>query len=208
MNDLRFTPRLRATIAERLASFEWHRQPPEDHHQAAVVLAVVPGEDGEAAVVLTRRASGLRRHSGQFALPGGRIDDGETPAEAALRELEEEVGLRLTPDCLLGTLDDYVTRSGFIIRPHVAWAGAGEMRPEPGEVAAIYRIPLADLARPDALADTRFFVGKPIPALHLETVGTAIFPPTAAILHQFAELAVHGRRTVVDQLPQPAFAWK
>ncbi|MEE8523693.1 MAG: CoA pyrophosphatase [Thermoanaerobaculia bacterium] len=206
--NLRFNPGLRAVIAERLVSFEWRRRDPEDRHQAAVVLAIVPGEDGEAAVVLTRRASGLRRHSGQFALPGGRIDDGETPAEAALRELDEEVGLRLAPDQILGTLDDYVTRSGFFVRPHVAWAGAGEMTPEPGEVAAIYRVPLADLARPDALVDTRFFAGEPIPALYLEIVGGHLFPPTAAILHQFAELAVHGRRTAVDHLPQPAFTWK
>jgi 8-oxo-dGTP pyrophosphatase MutT (NUDIX family) len=124
MHDLRFTPHLRATIAELLASFEWRRRDPADRRQAAVALAVVPDADGDAAVVLTRRASGLRRHSGQFALPGGRIDDGETPDEAALRELEEEVGLRLAADRVLGTLDDYVTRSGFVIRPHVVWATA------------------------------------------------------------------------------------
>jgi 8-oxo-dGTP pyrophosphatase MutT (NUDIX family) len=209
MHDLRFTPDLRARIADRLASFEWHRRDPGDRRQAAVALAVVPAADGDAAVVLTRRASGLRRHSGQFALPGGRIDDGETPAEAALRELEEEVGLRLAADRVLGTLDDYVTRSGFVIRPHVVWGDGGEMTPEPREVAAIYRVPLADLARPDALVETRFFPGRPIKAFQLETIAwTHIFPPTAALLHQFAELAVHGRRTAVDHLPQPAFAWK
>ena len=85
----------------------------------------------------------------------------------------------------------------------------GELTPEPGEVAAIYRVPLADLARLDALVETRVFAGEAMPGLSLETIrSTYIFPPTAAILHQFAELAVHGRRTAVDHLPQPAFAWK
>ncbi len=209
MKNLRFSPELRAKIAARMTSFDWRRRDPEDRRQAAVALAVVPDEDGDAAVVLTRRASSLRRHSGQFALPGGRIDEGETPAEAALRELAEEVGLHLTPDGILGALDDYLTESGFIIRPHVVWGDDGELIPEPEEVAQIYRVPLADLARPDALVDTSFFAGQPVPALKLETItSTYIFAPTAAILHQFAELAVHGRRTAVDHLPQPAFAWK
>ena len=136
------------------------------------------------------------------------MDLGETAAEAALRELDEEVGASLEPDRLLGSLDDYETQSGFIISPYVAWGRDEELTPNPEEVARIYRVPLSDCARPDALINTRFFGDEPIPALSLDSVGTLIYPPTAAILHQFVELAVHGRRTSVDHLPQPAFAWK
>ena len=78
---------------------------------------------GHAAILLTKRASGLRRNAGQWALPGGRIDPGETAEEAVLRELEEEVGLKLGADQMVGRLDDYSTRSGFTITPIVVWGG-------------------------------------------------------------------------------------
>ena len=96
---------------------------------------------GHTALLLTRRAAGLRAHRGQWALPGGRCDAGETPVEAALRELHEELGLALGPDAVLGLLDDYPTRSGYLITPVVVWAGAGAaMSPNPQEVASVHRI--------------------------------------------------------------------
>ncbi len=206
-DDLRFTDELRADLAARLVSFDCRRLPAADRQRAAVVVALVP-EDDQAAVLLTRRAEGLRRHSGQYALPGGRVDPGETPEAAALRELREEVGLELAPSGILGRLDDFATRSGFLITPLVVWAGGGELALDPREVADVYRVPLADCGRPRALVETHVFAGEAIPALALESVGTHVFPPTAAILHQFAELAVHGRRTPVADFPQPAFAWR
>src|SRR4029450_10505388 len=92
---------------------------------AAVAITLVETEDGsgETALILTGRVAGLRSHGGQWALPGGRIDAGETPAHGALRELAEEIGLALTPDDILGTLDDYPTRSGYLITPLVVWGG-------------------------------------------------------------------------------------
>ena len=83
----------------------------------------------------------MNRHAAQWALPGGRVDPGETAEQTALRELDEELGVRLPPDAVLGRLDDYATRSGYVITPVVVWGGAGlELRPNPDEVAHAYRI--------------------------------------------------------------------
>lgn len=207
MDDLFFTPALRAVLASRLADFERRRLPLDGRRLAVVTLTVIAGDDGQAAILLTRRARGLRRHSGQFALPGGRVDAGETAADAGLRELEEEVGLRLPPERILGWLDDFATHSGFVISPMVLWAGTQEtLKPDPREVAVIYQVPLADCGRRGALKRVPFSGFSRVPVLSLKSVGAWVFSPTAAIIHQFAELAVHGRHTAVADFKQPAFA--
>ena len=87
-----------------------------------------------------------------MALPGGRCDAGETLAQAALRELGEEIGLRPGADAVLGTLDDYPTRSAYLVTPVVVWAGfRPPMQVNPGEVASVHRIPLNEIARDDAV---------------------------------------------------------
>jgi mutator protein MutT len=199
---------LRATLERHLARFSRRSLQPEERRPAAVAVVVVPGEDGRAAVILTRRASGLRRHGGQWALPGGRLEPGETPEQGALRELEEEVGLLLPPAALLGRLDDYATRSGFVITPVVAWsAGPAAFRPDPREVAGIHLVPIADLLDPASLV-LQAIPQSDRPVLSRAILGTRIFAPTAAILHQFAEVAVAGRETRVDGYEQPVFAWR
>ena len=161
-----------------------------------------------AALLLTRRAEGLGSHGGQWALPGGRIDPGETPEQAALRELAEEVGLQLEPDAVLGRLDDFTSRSGFVITPVVVWAGrARDLVPNPGEVASIHRIPMAEFLRADApqletLADSEH------PVLRMPVGERAIAAPTAAVLYQFREVCLLGRATRVAHFEQPLFARK
>lgn len=197
--------RSREDIAAALAAFERTTLPLAGRRHAAVAVAVLEDDDG-AGVPLTRRAIGLRAHPGQWALPGGRIDDGETPVEGALRELDEELGLQVPETALLGLLDDYATRSGYVITPVVVWAGrVGGMRPNPHEVASVH------LASLDALDVDPRFVTIPesdAPVIQLPLFGGYVHAPTAAVLHQFREVGLRGRATRVAHLEQPVFAWR
>jgi 8-oxo-dGTP pyrophosphatase MutT (NUDIX family) len=171
-------------------------------------MTVVADEGGEACFIITRRVSTLRNHSGQWALPGGRIDEGEDPARAALRELDEEVGLQFGADRVLGLLDDYPTRSGFRITPVVVWAGTHVLlKPNPNEVAEAHRVPIAGL---DAPGIPKLFGPKESdrPVLSVRILGQDIFAPTAAVIFQFREVAIHGRNTRVAHYDQPFFAWR
>ena len=203
--------RLRRCIGTRLAGFERRGTALSGLKPAAVAIVVTsrPGED-EAAVLFTLRSSRLGRHGGQFALPGGRIDAGESDVAAALRELDEELGVRLGEDRVLGRLDDFATRSGFRITPVVAWAGAGlQLKPHAGEVAETYHIPLAEL---DSAAIPHFEdgpePGRPVLSSRLPSLGQQMYAPSAAILYQFREVALRGEATRVAHYDQPAFAWK
>jgi 8-oxo-dGTP pyrophosphatase MutT (NUDIX family) len=166
------------------------------------------GVAGGASFLLCRRAIGMRRHAGQWALPGGRLDAGEAPLDAALREVEEELGLRLGASDVVGWLDDYVTRSGFVISPVVLWcADDPVIRPNPGEVFAAYRIGLHALRR----SDPRFveIAESPRPVLQLPLGNDLIHAPTGAILYQFRQVAMLGRAGErVDYVEEPPFAWR
>ena len=167
----------------------------------------VEGTAGGPAVLLTRRAARLNAHAGQWAIPGGRLDPGETPLEAALRELHEELGLRLGPDDLLGRLDDYPTRSGYVISPFVFWGGADPgLEPDPTEVHSVHRIAFRELCR----ADSPRFVTIPEserPVVQLPIGRDLIHAPTGAVLYQFRRVALEGVCERVDELEQPLFAW-
>jgi 8-oxo-dGTP pyrophosphatase MutT (NUDIX family) len=156
---------------------------------------------------LTLRAAGLRAHRGQWALPGGRCDQSETPAAAALRELHEELGLELKPADVLGLLDDYPTRSGYLITPVVVWAGkSAGISPNPAEVASVHRIALDAIEQADAFD----FVAIPESTRRVVRFHHAdqfIHAPTAALIYQFREVLA-GRDTRVAELEQPVFAWK
>ena len=91
--------------------------PPPPYRRAAVLVPVVARKSGRA-IVLTQRAAHLRDHSGQVALPGGKIDPTDaSPLAAALREAEEEVGLSSLHVRMLGYLDPYLSGTGFLVAP-------------------------------------------------------------------------------------------
>jgi len=219
---MQLLPALRTLIEAHLRRFEVQTATPAGHRRAAVALAVVHEGMGaglaglpepatwstQAALILTRRHVSLASHGGQWALPGGRMDDGETPEQTALRELAEEVGLVLEPNTVLGRLDDFVTRSGYAITPVVVWGGEGRgLLANPGEVDRIHRIPVGEFMRTDApwldpIEDSIH------PVLRMPVGDSWIAAPTAAMLYQFREWCIGGRPTRVAHFEQPLFARK
>ena len=191
-----------------LSAFERLALPDDGRRRAAVAQVLLYDEEGRACFLITRRAATLRKHTGQWALPGGRLDAGETAERAALRELKEEVGLVLDESTVLGALDDYGTRSGFIITPVVVWGGlVGELIPNPAEVAKIFRVPLEDLEGPD-VPRLISIPESDRPVIQLPLLGTLIHAPTAAVVYQMREVVVHGRATRVNHFEQPVWAWR
>lgn len=200
------------TLSENFAGFKRLAQDNVASTRAAVMLLVTrePGTN-KGSVILTRRAKTLRRHAGQYALPGGRAEPGETPAETALRECREEIGLDPKARQVIGLLDDFVTESGFCITPVVACMDETlNPAPDPGEVERVFHIPLTELA--DAKTEvSRSETDESVRngfSIMLPTVGHEVYAPTAAILFQFREVALLGRTTRVNDLGQPRFAWR
>lgn len=217
---VQFDASLKRALRERLRAFDVQVADRGEHRHAAVAVAVTEEGMGaqvdgllrpdvwstESALILTRRSAALANHAGQWALPGGRVDEGETIEQAALRELHEEVDLRLDESEVLGRLDDYVTRSGFVISPVVVWAGrAPDLHPNAAEVDSIHRIRITEFQRGDApMLEAGEDPARPIMRM---PVGRAwIAAPTAAIIYQFCELCIGGRATRVAHFDQPLFA--
>lgn len=209
-------------IRENLGRFEVRSQARKGLRRAAVAVTVVDVDHergvyglpmdafprDHAALVLTRRSLGLKDHAGQWALPGGSVEKGESPEETALRELSEEVGLALSGDSVIGRLDDFATRSNFVVTPVVVWGGPGVvLTPDPAEVDSIHRIPLAELLREDAplLGEAP---ESEHPILCMPVGNSFIAAPTAAFLYQFREVAILGNDTRVAHYEQPFFAWR
>jgi 8-oxo-dGTP pyrophosphatase MutT (NUDIX family) len=206
-----FDDATRRNIAARCAAFARlpAGEPAPALKRAAVAIALVATADGSdrTALLLTRRAASLRTHRSQWALPGGRCEADETPIEGALRELHEELGLQLQSDDVLGVLDDYPTRSGYLITPVVVWAGSSEtLAPNPDEVASVHRIALDEIERADAF-DFTTIPQSTRRVIRFHHDGLLIHAPTAALIYQFREVLA-GRTTRVAELEQPVFAWK
>jgi len=195
----------RAAIAAKVAGFERVPISRPGLRPASVAVCVLLRDD-VPCLLITRRAAGLRRHAGQWALPGGGREPGETVEDTALRELREETGVVVEPGDVLGILDDYATRSGFLMTPVVVWGGpVGTMTKQASEVARIHVIPLADFDRPPSLLRIPESTAL---VLRLALLGGYVYAPTAAIIHQFCQLARHGLTTRVAHFEQPVFAWR
>jgi len=221
-SPLRFDSSLRERISRNLANHRVTSLPGAGRRRAAIAFTLVntsePANIGnlafdeaqrdEAGYILTTRAAGLSSHAGQRAYPGGRIDAGESEEQAALRELAEEVGLELDPGSILGRLDDYATRSGFVISPIVVWGGRDmPLVANPAEVELIHRVPLRELLRED-LPLLDHIEESPHPVLRMPLGDDWFAAPSAAIAYQFREVALLGRCTRVAHFEQPYFAWQ
>ena len=195
----------RATAAARVRAFPRQAADRPELKPAAVAVCVTGPEDSPA-LLLTRRAPRMRAHAGQWALPGGRRDPGESAVDGALRELQEEVGLVVDPSDVLGLLDDYVTRSGYVMTPVVVWAcPSGELTPAEAEVAAVHQVPLADLDVDPVLVP---IPESDAPVIRLPLLGGWVHAPTAAVVYQFCQVVCRGLHTRVAHLEQPVFAWR
>jgi 8-oxo-dGTP pyrophosphatase MutT (NUDIX family) len=168
-----------------------------------VAVVVLQDTDEKACIPLLVRAAGLARHAGQVALPGGKLNSGEQADVAALRELREELGLVVADDGILGSLDDFDTRSGFTITPVVVWSDSkvSDLEPSIDEVAEMFLLNVADLR--SAVAGARPGTSR---AFCLELPWGRVYAPTAAILYQFSEVALDGRPSRVSDFYQPPFA--
>lgn len=221
-SQLNLNNRLRDFIASNLQKLEVRAFDASSQKHAAVAVTITNCHWGaylgdilfdestvdNAAIILTTRSSKLTHHAGQRAFPGGRIDQGETPEQAALRELHEEVGIKLGSRNILGRLDDYATRSGFVISPVVVWGGSNlALKANPEEVEVIHHIPVSELLREDAPI-LESIPESERPVLKMPIGNDWFAAPTAAIAYQFREVAILGKQTRVAHFEQPYFAWK
>jgi 8-oxo-dGTP pyrophosphatase MutT (NUDIX family) len=169
----------------------------------AAVLAVLFEEDGEARLVFTRRSSSLRAHRGEVSFPGGRLDPGEEPAAAALREAHEEVALDPAAVTTEGWIHPVVTLvSGSLIMPVVATvAPRPHLVASPAEVERVFDVALRDLADPEIFHEERWQIpGREIPGSpdnsfavwFFEIEGEMIWGATARMIHELLSVLLLG----------------
>lgn len=203
-----FSDELRARLARNLTQFEREVGDSEGLRRAGVAVTVVANSQRDACFLITRRTAKLRKHAAQWALPGGRLEPDESPEHGALRELHEELGIALDVHSVLGVLDDYPTRSGYLITPVVLWGPAEpELHIDPVEVFSAHLVPITELERSEV---PRLIPGADPerPVIQLPLFDRYVHAPTAAILYQFREVAMNGRATRVAHFDQPTFAWR
>jgi len=217
VSDHLHTEALRGLLQERLTRFQpKHADGHADDSSesaakltpAAVALTII-NDGGKPSLIVTRRTSKLKDHGGQWALPGGRLDPGETAIFAARRELHEEISLNLMANAMIGTLDQYVTRSGYVITPVVFWSDAtpNDLTPSPDEVESIHMFSFNELQRADS-PNLEMIPESDRQVLSMNYLDDVIYSPTAAMLYQFREVCLFDNHTRVAHYDQPVFAWK
>lgn len=195
---------LTARVRSNLASFERHSAEPRPGQSRAAVAITVVQHRGEPHVILLKRAD-RGRNAGQWAMPGGRVDGGETVVAAALRELAEETSVAAASGDVIGLLDDFRTDSGFIITPAIV-VPPSPVRPKrnPAEVHSLHRVPLRRLLDPDLPRWRPQTNGDVLLQMPLRP-NMVVHAPTGALLWQFREVALLGRHTRVADTAQPPF---
>ncbi|MCV3243956.1 8-oxo-dGTP pyrophosphatase MutT (NUDIX family) [Mesorhizobium robiniae] len=208
MHVSKLTPELVADLRSQYqAVAPWKTESGESLKRAAVGIILIEADDGsgEPAFLLTLRNSKMRSHAGQYALPGGRANDGEMPIETVIRECDEEIGLKLREEQAIGSLDVYVSQSGYVITPVVFVVlsdAAFNINPE--EVTEMFRIKLSDVTgeRGAQFSDE---LGGGANLIRLPLFDHHLHAPTAAMIYQLLELLA-GRYTAVSHLVAPDFA--
>ena len=158
----------------------------EEPSPAAVLVAIT--DQPAPGLILTTRRDNLRTHAGQVAFPGGRIDPGETPVQAALREAHEELGLNPAQVTVLGEADSYRTVTGYSVTPVVGLVPAGlDLTPNPAEVAGWFEAPLDFVLDPaNQRRMSAEFRGRTRHYYQIDWQGRRIWGATAAMLVNLA----------------------
>ncbi len=163
----------------------------------AGVLAALFEEHGEAHLVLTRRSSRMRTHTNDVSFPGGRLDEGEDPAAAALREAHEEIGLDAAAVTMAGWLHPVVVpRSNSLVVPAVATLpGRPQLVPNPSEVDRVFDVALAELATPEIFHEEYWTVPEraPFAVWFFEVEGEIVWGATARMIHELLTIVLVGR---------------
>lgn len=157
----------------------------------AAVLLLVVNHPGEPTVVFTQRTAHLADHAGQISFPGGRVEAGdEGPAQTALREAREEVGIDPSVIEILGELPDYHTSTGYRVRPVVGWAEQPlAYEPDPYEVADVFEVPLGFLLETaNHRYETAFYKGRLRHYWAMPWQGRFIWGATAGMLVTFQRI--------------------
>lgn len=156
---------------------------------AAVLIPLIDHRDG-LTVLLTRRSDELKHHPGQVSFPGGRLETHDAgPAAAALRETEEETGLKTGRVEVVGYLDNYLTITGYSVTPVVGFVRPGfEYVPDETEVAEIFEVPLAHLFDPaNVVRRQKRFMGVSLPYFEIPYGRHHIWGATAGMLVGFRQ---------------------
>ena len=160
-----------------------------DLRRACVVIPIVLDDEGSSLVFL-KRSEGMRVHKGQVAFPGGSIEPGEELEEAAVRETEEEIGVRRDEIRIIGRLDDVITRTGFLVAPFVGVIPSSySYVPHEAEVTDIFEVPIASLLAPGN-PEVRYlsYAGEQYPVYFYHHGEREIWGLTGRILKSFLDV--------------------